>query len=93
MNLSEINTVQDLITSNKDSEPGAEILKLIWEEDPQVGLNIAKEIVINLQSLHEEVAKMMVDDENTDSAFWMRDALILESTLKLLDEIALWPNK
>lgn len=89
MNFSEINTVQDLITSNKDSEPGAEILKLIWEEEPQVGLEIAKEIIINLQSLHEEVAKMMIEDENTDSAFWMRDALVLDSVLKMLKEIAM----
>ena len=89
MNLSDINTVQDLITSNKDSQPGAEILKLIWEEEPQVGLEIAKEIVINLQSLHEEVAKLMVDDENTDSAFWMRDALILNNVIKMLNEIVM----
>ena len=89
MNLSDINTVQDLITSNKDSQPGAEILKLIWEEEPQVGLEIAKEIVINLQSLHEEVAKLMVEDENTDSAFWMRDALILDSVLKMLKEVTM----
>ena len=89
MNLSDINTVQDLITSNKDLEPGAEILKLIWEEEPQVGLEIAKEIVINLQSLHEEVAKLMIEDENTDSAFWMRDALILDSVLKMLKEVTM----
>ena len=89
MNLSDINTVQDLITSNKDLEPGAEILKLIWEEEPQVGLEIAKEIIINLQCLHEEVSKMMIEDENTDSAFWMRDALILDSVLKMLKEVAM----
>ena len=89
MNLSDINTVQDLISSNKESQPGAEILKLIWEEEPQVGLEIAKEIVVNLQSLHEEVAKLMVEDENTDSAFWMRDALILNNVLKMLNEVAM----
>ena len=89
MNLSESNTVQDLSSANKEAQPGAEILKLIWEEDPQVGLEIAKEIVVNLQSLHEEVAKMMVEDENTDSAFWMKDALILNSVLKMLNEVAM----
>ena len=87
MNLSNINTVQDLITSNKDLEPGAEILKLIWEEEPSVGLEIAKEIVINLQSLHEEVANSMMEDKNTDSAFWMRDAVILNNVLKMLNEV------
>ena len=89
MNLSDINTVQDLITSNKDSQPGAEILKLIWEEDPSVGLEIAKEIIINLESLHEEVASQMVGDGNTDSALWSKDALILGSVLRMLKEVTL----
>ena len=91
----EISTVQDLLKFNEIDEVEAhhnakskEILTTIYEEDPQVGLKIARDVLAQLESWHESVAQEM-QEKGASTLVWLVDAAKLQAALNSIEDIAL----
>ena len=89
-NISEINTVQDLLKANEETSPAETICKEIFKYDPSVGLEIVKEVLNELTEFHVEVANKKIDERENDTvAGWIKDATVLRLVKEMIDEVEL----
>lgn len=89
-NISDINTVQDLLKANETKTPTEEILKAVFAEDPAVGLEIAKTILSALGEYHVNVVNGKIEDNDTENIVgWVQDATILNKVVEMIDEVSL----
>lgn len=88
-NISDINTVQDLIKANEKGSPSEEILKQVFEMGPQEGKDIAIGIIEQLAIWHDNVSEEEFKERNETSLLWARDAAILETALQMIKNVQL----
>ena len=88
-NISDINTVQDLLNANEEESPTEAILKAIYEEEPEVGLSIVKSVLASLAKFHVEVTNNLVDEKDESVVGWAKDATLLETASKIVNEVEL----
>ena len=92
--LSNINTVSDLIRENEKPNPTKEILKLIYKLDPADGFSIAKDILENIAGFHQSaIEQYRIEGETQNVGVWAYDLSIIESSLTLLKNVELWPTE
>ena len=88
--LSNINTVSDLIRENEKPNPTKEILKLIYKLDPADGFSIAKDILENIAMFHQSaIEQYRIEGETQNVGVWAYDLSIIESSLTLLKNVEL----
>jgi hypothetical protein len=85
MNISDINTVSDLINANKQQEQtdynkGKELLKQIYKMDPAIGKAMCVHILENLLGMHLNMV------ERNQEAGDMRYALLWQTDATRLDD-------
>ena len=100
MDLKDINSVQDLLRDNNEStddldsiikrESRAELTKPIYEQEPEVGMEVAIEIIENLLCFHSDaVEDYLGRDETEKCAVWAADMTKLQIALGILRGIQL----
>ena len=92
LDFSKINSINDLINENdKTKNEGdlvMELCKPVFQEDPDVGLQVTITILSELLGLHDEVMKQAVKDgESTVAANWAIDLSRIDTVLTLLKSI------
>ena len=89
-NISEINTVQDLLKANEEKTPTEEILKAVFDEEPLVGLQVAKSILSALAEYHVTVVNKKIEEEDNENIVgWVQDATILNKVVEMIEEVDL----
>ena len=88
-NISEINTVQDLLKANEESSPAETICKEIFNHEPSVGLEVVKTVLAELTSFHIDVANNKIDEKDESVPGWIKDATILRLAAEMIDEVDL----
>ena len=89
-NISNIETVQDLLKANEEKSPAETILKAIFDEEPVVGLEIVKAVLIELTQFHIDASNNMSDEKDMNVVGWVKDATLLKAASELIDEVVLW---
>ncbi len=88
--LSNINTVSDLIRENEKPNPTKEILKLIYKLDPAEGFTIAKDILESIAEFHKcGIEQYREEGEIQNVGVWAYDLSLIESSLSLLKNVEL----
>ncbi len=95
----EISTVQDLLKFNEVDEievkynmKSEELLKVIYKEDPQVGLRIVRNVLESLENFHLDVSKQLSDKSPEGQEMgrvWMIDASKLRCAIETIEDIAM----
>ena len=88
-NISNIETVQDLLKANEEKSPAETILKAIFAEEPVVGLEIVKAVLIELTQFHIDASNNMSDEKDMNVVGWVKDATLLKAASELIDEVVL----
>ena len=89
-NISDINTVQDLLKANETKTPTEEILKAVFDEEPSVGLEVAKTILSALAEYHVSAVNNKIEENDTENIVgWVQDATILNKVVEMIDEVSL----
>ena len=92
-NISDINTVQDLLKANEEVQEDSisdTICKEIFNHEPEVGLEVVKKVLVELAQFHVDVANNKIDekeDENTPG--WIKDATVLRIVSDMIEEVDL----
>lgn len=88
--LTNVNTVSDLIRENEKPNPTKEILQLIYKLDPAEGFIIAKDFLENIAGFHQSaIEEYRKDGEIQNVGVWAYDLSIIESSLSLLKNVEL----
>ena len=87
-NISDINTVQDLLKANEDS-PADTICKEIFTHDPAVGLEVVKKVLVELTQFHVDVANNKIDEKDESTPGWIKDATVLRIVSDMIEEVDL----
>ena len=97
INISDINTPADLARIQQDAEvnPNDSVVESIMDrimtEDPAVGIDIVRHILVALREFHEAGYNHYADQGKTDLAcVWVEDVTKLKSALDLIKDIQLW---
>ena len=89
-NISDINTVQDLLKANEEKTPTEEILKAVFAESPAVGLVVAKTILQALAEYHVSAVNTKVEENDYESIVgWVEDTTILNKVVEMIDDVSL----
>ena len=89
-NISDINTVQDLLKANESKTPTEEILTAVFAEDPAVGLEVAKTILSALADYHVKVVNDKIEEGDTENIVgWVSDATVLNKAVEMIGEVTL----
>ena len=88
-NISNIETVQDLLKANEEKSPAETILKAIFKEEPVVGLEIVKAVLVELTQFHIDASNNMSDEKDMNVVGWVKDATLLKAASELIDEVVL----
>jgi len=96
-NLSDINTVNDLLELQKkaeaqENEPTAadKLMDLIIAEDPAVGITVAYRVLHALRDFHKAGVDQYNDEGDLDSALvWHTDYTKLDQAMRLIENIEL----
>ena len=96
-NLSDINTVNDLLELQKkaeaqENEPTVadKLMDLIIAEDPAVGITVAYRVIHALRDFHKAGVEQYNDEGNLDAALvWHTDYTKLDQALNLIEHIQL----
>ena len=100
MDLKDINSVQDLLRDNNEStddwdsitrrENRAELTKPIYEQEPEVGMEVAIDIIENLLCFHSDAVQDYLERNETEKcAVWAADLTKLQIALSILREVQL----
>ena len=89
-NISNIETVQDLLKANEEKSPTETILKAIFEEEPKVGLEVVKAVLVELAQFHIDTSNNLSDEKDMNVVGWVKDATLLKAASELIDEVVLW---
>ena len=88
--LTNVNTVSDLIRENEKPNPTKELLRLIYKLDPSEGFIIAKDILENIAGFHQSAIEQYKNEgEIQNVGVWAYDLSIIESSLALLNNVEL----
>ena len=96
-NLSDINTVSDLLELQKkaeaqENEPTAadKLMDLIIAEDPAVGITVAYRVLYALRDFHKAGVDQYNEEGNLDAALvWHTDYTKLDQAMGLIEDIQL----
>ena len=96
-NLSDINTVSDLLELQKkaeaqENEPTVadKLMDLIIAEDPAVGITVAYRVLHALRDFHKCGVEQYNDEGNLDAALvWHTDYTKLDQAMSLIENIEL----
>ena len=76
--------------TKKDKEVAKIIKRVMKNGDPSVGLEVVKEIIHRLETLHTNVLKDKVDEGDVnESVLWTKDLSTLRHIQTMLDDITL----
>ena len=88
-NISDINTVQDLLKANEESTPAETICKEIFSHEPSVGLDVVKRVLVELTQFHVDVANNKIDEKDESVPGWIKDATVLRIVSDMIEEVDL----
>ena len=95
-NFSDINTPSDLVKANQQTQQQEDtvadkLMDQIIAEDPSVGIEIAKRVMIALRDLHEHGCEQYKEEGDINAAvIWHADAVLLDRAVDLIRDIVLW---
>ena len=95
-NISDINTVQDLLKANEEVNEDSisdTICKEIFNHEPAVGLEVVKKVLVELAQFHVDVANNKIDEKDESTPGWIKDATVLRIVSDMIEEVDLWYNK
>ena len=95
LNINDIKTVSDLLNAQEESVPEDtnrvdELTKLILDEEPSVGIELACRIINALRDFHAKGIDMYIEEGKADhSAQWASDYTRLDAAHNLIKDIQL----
>ena len=92
-NFSDINTPSDLFKANQvvaEETVTDKLMDLILAEDPSVGLDIVRNVLVALRNFHDQGVEMYKEEGNAEAAcVWYADAILLDRAAALIKDITL----
>ena len=92
MDFSKINTLTDLLNENEKSKSDGDVVmelcKPVFQHEPEVGMNVAIEILTELLAFHTMVMEKAIEDGDASiAANWGIDSGRLDDVITTLKDI------
>ena len=94
MDFSNINSINDLIKENEKAKNEGDLIvnlcKPVFQEDPEIGLQVSINILTELLQLHDAVMMQAIEDgESKVAANWAIDLARIDNAITLLKNVSL----